>query len=210
MAISAMISCPTDRTPLQFPEQALTASSTKWGLDGDSDMVHIWQDHDHWTRLMLNSFPMMPRRRPQAGPKAEGSQMQMTAQPTPQNGPKNPRQRQPRFPLLLLPLWIWKLWGQSKWQSQLRTPGEFPHWKMNHRQQSSIAPILSSFRQFLGATHSDYVITKATGLVKASGILLGPGEFCVHRLSYLHWIYINFPFCSFCIILGAIRYLGMF
>lgn len=47
MAISAVISSPTNRTPLQFPEQALTTSSTEWGLDGDSDMVHIWQDHGH-------------------------------------------------------------------------------------------------------------------------------------------------------------------
>lgn len=147
MAISAVISSPTNRTPLQFPEQAFMASSTEWGLDEDSDMVHIWQDHDHRKHLTLASFPVTPRKRPQAGPKAELSQMEMTAQPTPQNGSKTPRQRQRMFPLHLLLLWIWKLWGQSKWQSQLRTPGGFPHWKMNHRQQWKFNyPILSSFR----------------------------------------------------------------
>lgn len=48
-----------------------------------TQMVHIWHDHDHRKHLTLASFPVTPQKRPQAGPKAELSQMEMTAPPTP-------------------------------------------------------------------------------------------------------------------------------
>lgn len=124
-----------------------------WGLRHGPHLAGPWPLK---VLLMLNSFPVTSRR-PQAGPKAESSQMQMAAQPTPQNGSKNLRQRQTMFLLHLLLLWIWKLWGQSKWQSQLRTPGGFPHWKMNHRQQKKFSCPYSLFFQTILGCHPQWL-----------------------------------------------------